>query len=218
MSGMWLLLLVNVSLEVRFEGKPLPHFALTYVDGGERRQATTDAQGVATLRYHGRVTQADFISWSMRPASSDYVFLDPRGKGDRWRIDAAHSAAWRQRSHPRPCDAWRTVVDIPRGVLDFESAAEYDAWYASLTPRLVANCIEIARIEKVVGSKAPWYFYEYKARPRACAGGKFSGSEEDWTAWYRGLLAEATHASPGKCVEDWERWWSKKGYPAIPER
>lgn len=203
-----------VSLEVRVDGKPRAGFAVGYFDDEHRERAATDARGVAVLRFRGRAPTL-IVGWTLWPASGDYVFRDARGGGGRWRVDAVRSAAWRQRNHPRPCDAWRAILDIPRGTLATESAADDDQWYAGLTPRQVANCVEIARIETVVGSKAPWYLYELRERPRACIGGKFA-AEEDWTAWYRGLLAEATHASPGLCLEDWERWWVKKGYPSVP--
>jgi len=106
-------------------------------------------------------------------------------------------------------------MDIPRGSDSTETADDLDAWYASLSPQQLANCAWLERIEQQVGSKAPWYFYEFKALPQTCVDGKYI-QELDWTAWYRVLLEEATGASPGKCVVDWERWWAAKGYPPIP--
>lgn len=108
-------------------------------------------------------------------------------------------------------------MDIPRGMLRTQTADEWDRWYSSLSPQLLANCEILVKIEKQVGSKAPWYFYEFKAMTPACIDGHY-GHELDWTAWYRDLLEKSTGASPGKCVADRERWWAQKGYPSVPNQ
>jgi len=200
-------------LQVTFRGQPMPGLAVTTPDAP---RVVTGRDGKATFRVD-TLPGAVPPPYLFRLESEDFVLKDLRGSRSRWRAEAVHSAAWRQRQHPRPCDEWSRVIDIPRGTLPITSADEYDAWYASLTPRQIENCRTLARAEKKAGSKAPWYLYEYKAMPRACKDGKYA-NELDWTAWYRGLLEESTHASPGKCVEDWERWWAQRGYPAIPDR
>ncbi len=220
MTGMLSLLFVlnilaapkETFVEVTFQGKPLRHFPVRYVDVGETRRSVTNARGVTTLVVRERLSE-----WDLASGSDDYVFRQVQWANDRWQVAAVRSATWRQRNHPRPCDAWRAIMDIPRGSLSIESADDYDEWYASLTPQLLANCNTLAQLEKRVGSKAPWYFYEFKAQPAGCVDGRYV-QELDWTAWYRRLLEQATHASPGKCIADWERWWAAQGYPPIPDR
>jgi hypothetical protein len=203
---MWLLLV----LSVRLESKPASHFDVKYFNGRRFLHAVTDSRGIAVLP--DKLSERDV--W---PESKDYVFRNLRRSGRRWQVDALRSATWRQRHHPRPCDAWRAVLDIPRGNLESESAAEYEQWYSSLTPAELANCATLSSIEARVGSKAPWYLYEIEGLEPACVNGKYVG-ELDWVAWYRGLLEKATGASPGKCLSDWQRWWASKGYPPVPER
>lgn len=200
----------NVVLEVSFEGKPLGRLQVEYFDGAQMLRPVTNGRGIVTFALSDA-----FSEWHLGSGSDDYVLRNVRGEGDRWRADAVHSAAYRMRQHPRPCDAWRKVMDIPRGSLSIESADEYEQWYASLPPQNVRNCDVLTAMAKRIGSKAPWYFYEFKAQPSGCVGGKY-GAELDWTAWYRGLLETETHASPGKCVADWERWWAAQGYPPVP--
>lgn len=202
----------DVTLSVTFEGKPLDGMVVKYFDGQRTRRMTTNTEGVVVFRPVGAPSEFNLSS-----GSDDYVLRNLRGDNGSWRVEALRSAQWRQRNLPRPCDAWRAIMDIPRGSLAIESADEYDAWYASLSRKELANCEALAEIEREVGSKAPWYFYEFKSLPSACADGK-CGMELDWTAWYRSLLEKATGASPGKCLSDWEQWWREKGYPPIPDR
>lgn len=202
----------NAILQVSFEGKPLQHLRVDYFNGETTLRGTTNKKGVVMFALGD-----NFSEWNLSSGTTDYVFRNLRAAEGRWHVDAVHSATWIQRSHPRPCDAWALVRDIPRGSLRMESAVDYEEWYSSLTPQLIENCVVLARIEKRVGSRAPWYFYELLARPRACVDGKYV-MEEDWTAWYRSLLEDATRASPGKCVSDWQRWWEAKGYERVPEQ
>ena len=202
-----------ITLTVHIEGKPLSNFELEYRDDDLRsHRVVTNADGVARIEWDVHTPE-----WNLRSASSDFVLRNLERDGHRWHVDVVRSAKWRLRNRSRVCDAWRLVIDIPVGALPSESAAEYDEWYASLNEAEIQNCVLLASIEAQLDSKAPWYFYEFKGRPKACVNGLY-GAEGDWTAWYRDLLAEATGASPGKCVADWERWWSAKGYPAIPNR
>jgi hypothetical protein len=189
---------------------------LRYQDLTHSLRAKTNADGVAVFMVRsdpGRMLVPD----SLRLESRDFVLTNLRGSHFTWSADVVHSATWLLRAKPRVCDEWIRVMDIPRGALQTQTAEVWEEWYRSLAPELLANCETLARMEKQVGSKAPWYFYEFKAMPEACVDGKY-GPELDWTAWYRGLLEEATGASPGKCLGDWERWWAGKGYPPIPSQ
>jgi len=203
-------------LSVIFEGRPIAGFAVEYFDGDGTLCARTDSGGIVVFDTTEDLT-AWRLLWDLTPASEDYVFRDLRSGDDRWSVRAVRSATWRQRTHHRPCDEWRRTLDIPRGSLPTESADEYDAWYSSLPPESEESCNLLAKIETQVGSKAPWYFFEFKAMPPRCVDGHYE-SELDWTAWYRRLLEEATGAAPGLCVLDWERWWVANGYPALPKR
>jgi hypothetical protein len=183
-------------LEVRVEGKPAARFGVRYFNGSHMLHAVTDAHGIAVL-----AVKTELPKWNLWPESSDYVFRNLRTGGRPWQVDAVRSAKWRQRTRPRPCDAWRDIMDIPRGTLHDESAA----------------CVTLRSIEARVGSKAPWYLYELEGLEPACVNGRFVG-ELDWVSWYRRLLEKATGASPGKCLSDWKRWWAAKGYPPVPAR
>lgn len=202
----------RASIEVRFAGEAIEGLTVGYFDGERTLRSTTNAHGVVVFDL-----KQELSPWNPSSLSEDYVLRDLRGDKTRWTVNAVRSARWRQRNHPRPCDAWRSVMDIPRGSLSAESADDYDQWYASLSERSVANCVALASLEAKVGSKAPWYLYELKGLPSGCVDGVFT-TELDWTAWYRRLLEEATGATPGKCLSDWDRWWASKGYPPVPER
>jgi hypothetical protein len=202
----------RVSLQVVLTGRPAAGFRVEYRDGDRKLRATTDARGFVSFEVSEPLRE-----WDLASSSEDYVFRDLRGNGRRWTVRAVRSAIWRQRTLHRPCDEWRNTIDIPRGSLYIESADEYDVWYSSLSPESEANCLLLAKTEPIVGSKAPWLFYEFKAMPPGCVDGRYV-AELDWTAWYRHLLEEATGARPGPCVSNWEQWWAKKGYPPLPHR
>ena len=201
-------------LALKTDTVPASGFVVTYHDVTRILSATTDSSGVAVFRvsFDPGLIPAPF---TFELASPDFVLANLRGGHYQWRADAVHSATWMLRTKPRVCDEWVRVMDIPRGMLRTETADDLESWYASISPQLLTNCETLVRIEQQVGSKAPWYFYEFKASQEACVDGKYV-QELDWTAWYRGLLQEATGASPGKCLVDWERWWAEKGYPPIP--
>lgn len=198
-----------LTLTILFDAKPLKGAVVTF--GNE--SATTDSRGVA--RFPPADLGVVLPPYSFDLDSPDLVLTDIRGAHDRWAGDAVYGATWRQRTQPRICDEWMRASDIPVGMLRTMTAQEYDRWYSSLTPQEIRNCEILTSLEKRVGSKAPWYFYEFKALKDRYKE-KCGGPELDWVAWYRGLLEEATHASPGKCVTDWESWWAKQGYAPIP--
>jgi len=201
-------------LALKTDRGPARGFLVIYHDVTRRLRATTDSRGTAVFNVRfdpGRLLPP----YTLELESRDFVLANVHGGHYEWRAEVVHSAMWVLRTRPRVCDEWIRVTDIPRGTLSTESADDLEKWYASLSPRLLANCVTLSRIEQQVGSKAPWYFYELKAMPEACIDGKYA-QELDWTAWYRRLLEEATGASPGKCLAGWERWWAEKGYPPIP--
>jgi hypothetical protein len=197
--------------------RPARGFTVIYHDFAETVSTQSDSLGRAVFDIKSD-PGALFVPYSLELASTDYVLTKLHGSHFRWAAVVARSATWRLRSKPRRCDEWLAVIDIPRGALQTQTSDDVDSWYESLSPRLLANCETLHRIEQQVGSKAPWYFYQFKAMPSACDSGGEYRNELDWTAWYRGMLEEATGASPGKCVSDWERWWSEKGYEAIPDQ
>jgi len=199
-------------LKVTFDGHSAVAFPLEYFDGERTLGVATDQEGVAVFDLDD-----DLKEWDLESASSEYVLRDLRKENSRWSVQAVRSATWRQLTRPRPCDEWRRTMDIPRGSLSTESAKEYDQWYASLSRESESNCILLAEMEVKVNSKAPWYFYEFKAMPPGCIDGKYV-AELDWTAWYRRLLEEATGATPGLCVSNWEEWWAAKGYSPVPQQ
>jgi hypothetical protein len=202
-------------LKLTHAGAPARGFRVTYHHSGQTLSTRTDSLGRA--RFDVESTPGElFVPYNLGLESADYVLTKLRGRGSRWRAEVVRSARWRLRTRPRACNEWLELIDIPRGALPILTANDVDDWYDSLSPRELENCETLHRIEQQVGSKAPWYFYLFKAMPAACEHGTYL-NELDWTGWYRGLLEEATGASPGKCLEDWERWWSEKGYSAIPD-
>jgi hypothetical protein len=203
-------------LTLKTDRGPAKGFPVIYHDVTRVLRATTDSRGTAV--FNVRFDPGPLLApYTLELDSSNFVLANLHGSHYEWRAEAVHSAMWMLRITPRVCDEWIRVMDIPRGMLRAESANDLEEWYASLSPRLLANCATLSRIEQQVGSKAPWYFYEFKAMPEACVHGSYA-QELDWTAWYRGLLQETTGASPGKCLADWERWWAEQGYPPIPAR
>lgn len=205
-----------MTVTVTLEGRPAPGFRVEYFDGERTVSGVTNRDGVVLFRAASDLSKWD-LPWRLTASSEDFVLRNLTGGNTRWKVQAVRSASWRHRTHLRPCDEWYRVIDIPRGSLPLQSAEEYDAWYDSLSAHEKSNCEFVAKLVNQIGSKAAWYLYEFKAMPPTCVDGK-KVPELDWTGWYRRLLEEATGASPGVCVADWERWWTSRGYPTAPDQ
>lgn len=206
-----------VPVLVTFEGKPVGGLHLVYQDSGsfDKLHAVTDSEGIAKFQLTEIPKPYELFTDEDDSFSEDFILESPEPYRSGVRVVAVRTAEWQMRATPRICDQLARVEDIPRGFLGRLSAAEYNRWYASLSPQEVSNCETLTKLQSDTGSLAPWYFYAYKGQTPRCVDGE--RNEIDWAAWYRELMEESTGAHPGHCQEDWEMWWNSKGYARVPD-
>jgi hypothetical protein len=207
----------SIPVSVTFEGKPLAGLHLVYsnMETHEELHAVTNGKGVAKFQLNQKPKPYELFTDSDDPFSSDFILEIPEAYRNGVKVVAVKTAEWQMRATPRICDELARTEDIPRGGLGMLSAAEYNRWYASLSPEEISNCETLAKLRADTGSLAPWFFYAYKTQRPRCVDGETA--EIDWAAWYRSLMEKATGAHPGPCQEDWERWWNSKGYTRVPD-